>query len=171
LILFANKNSMPLTVLGGTLFQAPVGATLSTLCTGIGASLCYQLSRAFGRSLVSRYLSAQTKWLRGQIERNRCHLFQYIFAMRLTPVFPGWFLNITAPHIGITNPVFFYGTVAGIFPTTLIYSQAGAAIDSWTFGGETSGNVQIFTLGNIAFMLATLFVVVFGRRMKQRLIR
>lgn len=48
-----------------------------------------------------------------KIQNHRHHLISYIFVLRLTPVFPGWFLNLSAAHVGIPLRTFAAGTVMG----------------------------------------------------------
>lgn len=34
-----------------------------------------------------------------QLERNKRHLFNYMIFLRITPLLPNWFINISAPGV------------------------------------------------------------------------
>jgi uncharacterized membrane protein YdjX (TVP38/TMEM64 family) len=105
--------SMPMAVLGGALFGTWVGLTAVCVCTAFGASTCYFLSWLFCGELVAQYLSERIRWWKEQVQEHRHHVVSYVFVLRLTPVFPGWFLNIAAAHVGIPVASFIVGTMMG----------------------------------------------------------
>jgi uncharacterized membrane protein YdjX (TVP38/TMEM64 family) len=106
------------------------------------------LSRYFGSVFVHKYLETQLIWWKSQILNHQNHLTRFIFILRLTPIFPGWFLNIAAPHINVPLKEFFIGSALGIAPTAFIYCQAGEAIAMLSSGDQ----IQIFTPYNLAIL-------------------
>lgn len=69
---------------------------------------------------------------RAQVAARRDRLFTYMLALRVSPV-PNFSINISAPHLGVPLPTFFFGTLFGVVPLSLIPVQTGAAIyePSW----------------------------------------
>jgi len=47
------------------------------------------------------------------------NLFWYMLFLRITPLIPNWFVNISSPIVGIPFPYFFFGTLFGKFNLTL----------------------------------------------------
>ena len=76
-------------------------------------------------------------------------MYSYIFILRLTPIFPGWFLNIAAPHVGIPLHIFAISTFVGVLPTTIIYSKAGETLAKLSSGN----NVELFNVSNLIILV------------------
>jgi uncharacterized membrane protein YdjX (TVP38/TMEM64 family) len=87
----------------------------------------------------------------------------------LTPIFPGWFLNIAAPHINVPLKDFFIGSMFGIAPTTFIYSEAGEAIAEFTAGDAS--NMKIFTPFSLFILLCIGLIVALPSLLSRQIIK
>ncbi|KAG0261917.1 Transmembrane protein 41B [Mortierella polycephala] len=125
---FAVPGSIMLSVLGGALFKAWVGIPLVLFCAAFGALCCYSISYYLCHPIVEKYLRAKIKKLEAKIEAKRDELFFYFTFLRVTPFFPNWFMNVASPHLGIPPLIFFFGTLIGVLPNTLVTVQAGATL-------------------------------------------
>ena len=78
-----------------------------------------------------------------QVKKHEQHLLNYMIFLRITPFLPNWFINITAPVIGVPMMPFFLGTLLGtllclhlLFLYTLvgIFSSLRAQVHDTLFG-------------------------------------
>ena len=107
-------------------------------CATFGASACYGLSYTFGRGIVAHFFPSQLinfkkkVWhsinfeiyseIYLQVIHNIHNLFWYMLFLRITPLVPNWFVNISSPIVGIPFSYFFFGTLFG-FKSNLKNSQ------------------------------------------------
>ncbi|KAF9186060.1 Transmembrane protein 41B [Haplosporangium sp. Z 767] len=125
---FAVPGSAMLSVLAGALFKVWIGVPLVLFCASFGALCCYFISYYLGHPMVEKYLRARIKKLEVKIEAKRDDLFFYFAFLRVTPFIPNWFMNVASPHLGIPVLIFFFGTLIGVLPSTLVTVQAGATL-------------------------------------------
>ena len=78
---------------------------------------------------MHRKFPEKFEWLQTQIEKNKNKLFFYFVFLRITPLVPNWFLNISSSLAGVPFHIFFCATMVGIIPYTYMLCQTGAAID------------------------------------------
>ncbi|NXA41348.1 TM41A protein, partial [Eudromia elegans] len=118
----------PQNVLAGALFGPWVGLALCSALAAAGATLCYLLSGAFGKGLLEHYFPRQVAALQGQVEENRSCLFFFLLFLRLFPMTPNWFLNLSAPIVNIPVVQFFFSVLIGLTPYNFICVQTGAVL-------------------------------------------
>ncbi|KAK9763300.1 Transmembrane protein 41B, variant 2 [Basidiobolus ranarum] len=110
---FAVPGSMWLSVLSGALFSPWLALFIVCLCSGVGATFCYLLSRYVGRDIVRTYFNAKLENWRTKVYDERDHLFNFVMFLRIAPICPNWFINIAAPHLEVPVWPFFLGTALG----------------------------------------------------------
>lgn len=125
---FAIPGSIFLTILAGYMFPFPLALILVCICSAIGASLCYILSDLVGRTLVLKFIPHKVAEWSSQVEKQRDNLLCYMIFLRITPIFPNWFINITSPIIGVPFLPFFLGTLVGVAPPSSIAIIAGKTL-------------------------------------------
>lgn len=147
---FAIPGSLFLSILSGFLFPFFTALALVCTCSMLGASLCFLLSQLLGRKLVLHYFPERAgKWA-VEVEKHKSNMFNYIVFLRVTPFLPNWFINLTAPVIGVPLYPFAFGTFVGVAPPSFIAIQ----------GGQT---LQEMTASDTAFSLTSLmWLLVFG---------
>ncbi|ORZ39990.1 snare associated Golgi protein-domain-containing protein [Catenaria anguillulae PL171] len=129
---FCVPGSLFMTVLGGALFPLPLALTLVATCSAVGASISYLLSDAIGKPLVERYLAARlANWSR-QVAKQRHQLFNYIVFLRVAPLIPNWFINLSSPHLQVPLRTFFLATFFGVLPPSFVYARLGSSIQHLT---------------------------------------
>ncbi|KAJ7418658.1 Transmembrane protein 41A [Willisornis vidua] len=129
---FAIPGSSLLNVLAGALFGPWMGLVLCSVLTSVGATLCYLLSAAFGKQLVVHYFPEKVALLQGKVEENRSCLFFFLLFLRLFPMTPNWFLNLSAPILNIPVSQFFLSVLIGLTPYNFICVQTGAILSQIT---------------------------------------
>ncbi|GFO32463.1 transmembrane protein 41a [Plakobranchus ocellatus] len=133
---FAIPGSVFLNVLSGALFGPWKGFALTALLSGIGATLCYSLSRTFGRAYVVRWFPDKVSLFQEKIEENRDSLFFFLLFLRLFPMSPNWAMNIVAPIVGIPIHLFFFSVFIGLMPYTFVCAQTGAVLSQVSSVGD-----------------------------------
>ncbi|XP_054839014.1 transmembrane protein 41A isoform X1 [Eublepharis macularius] len=138
---FAIPGSSFLNILAGALFGPWMGLLLCSTLTSVGATCCYGLSNIFGKQFVIYYFPDKVAMLQRKVEENRSSLFFFLLFLRLFPMSPNWFLNLTSPILNIPVTLFFISVFIGLMPYNFICVQTGSilsqissldAIFSWT---------------------------------------
>ena len=142
---FAIPGSIFLTVLAGFMFPFPVALFLVCICSAIGASLCYILSALVGRTLVLKFIPHKVAEWSSQVERQKDNLLCYMIFLRITPIFPNWFINITSPIIGVPFMPFFLGTLIGVAPPSTIAIIAGKTL-------KIAASPNLFTWNSVLWL-------------------
>ena len=146
---FAIPGSIFLTILAGFLYPFPLALFLVCLCSALGASFCYLLSKLFGRAVLLKYfrtkiicwqqkvtpLQASKIWpQRGeriisfQVKSYTDNLLWFMIFLRITPILPNWFINLCSPILDVPLKPFFLGTFAGVALPSILFIQAGKTL-------------------------------------------
>lgn len=111
----------------------------------LGASLCFLLSQLLGRKLVLHFFPERAeKWAK-QVHQHKDNLLNYIVFLRITPLLPNWFINLTAPVIGVPLFPFAFGTFIGVAPPSFIAIQGGKTLHEMTIK-DSAFNLNSFAL-------------------------
>lgn len=129
---FAIPGSSFLNVLAGALFGPWLGLLLCCVLTSVGATCCYLLSSVFGKQLVVSYFPDKVAPLQRKVEENRNSLFFFLLFLRLFPMTPNWFLNLSAPILNIPIGQFFFSVLIGLIPYNFICVQTGSILSTLT---------------------------------------
>lgn len=129
---FAIPGSSLLNILAGALFGPWQGLPLTCVLTTLGASLCYLLSKAFGKHHMTRLFPDKVTMLQKKVEDNRNSLFFFLLFLRFFPMSPNWFLNMTAPIINIPVTLFALSVFIGLMPYNFMCVQTGSMLSELT---------------------------------------
>jgi len=158
---FAIPGSLFLTILSGYLFSVPVALLLVCFCSAVGAGLCYLLFNFFGRPFVIRYFPDKVSDWSAEVKKHESNLLYYIIFLRITPILPNWFINVSSPVIGVPFTPFFFGTLFGVAPPSCVYIWSGKTLKELT---STAGLVSpkamvvLFILGFLTLFLPRVFM-------------
>ncbi|MEE6491092.1 hypothetical protein FKM82_016098 [Ascaphus truei] len=125
---FAIPGSSFLNMLAGALFGQWLGLFLCCTLTSLGATCCYLLSHAFGKQIVVQHFPDKVAMLQAKVEENRGSLFFFLLSLRLFPMTPNWFLNLTSPILNIPLGRFFFSVLLGLLPYNFICVQTGSIL-------------------------------------------
>src|ERR1700720_674261 len=114
-----------MTIAGGLAFGALRGSVYSLLGAEAGALVAFAAGRFLGRSFVQRVVGGRFEKLLAQIGR---HGFQIIFYLRLVPLIPYNALNLLAGASPITFRDYFWASVIGMIPGTVLFAFLGDAL-------------------------------------------
>ncbi|MBL8549780.1 MAG: TVP38/TMEM64 family protein [Hyphomonadaceae bacterium] len=135
-VLISLPGALFLTLSGGFLFGPWIGGAATVIAATLGATGVFLAARtAFGDALRAR----AGGWL-DKLERGfRDNAFNYLLALRLFPGAPFFIVNLAPAFLGVKLRDFFFATLIGIIPGTLVYASVGnglrAAFDA---GGEAN---------------------------------
>jgi uncharacterized membrane protein YdjX (TVP38/TMEM64 family) len=123
-----------LTVTGGLLFGAALGAALTVTGATIGACILLAFLRSAFSNTLNRQRHRIPETMRARLARDG---FSYLLAIRLVPLFPFWIVNLAAAVAGIRLAVFAPATLIGIAPVSFVLSWIGADVGSVLAEGGT----------------------------------
>ncbi|XP_053600083.1 transmembrane protein 41 homolog isoform X2 [Plodia interpunctella] len=163
---FAIPGSIFLSILSGFLFPFYLALLLICCCSAIGASLCFFLSHLLGKRLIARFYPAKAAQWAAVVQRHKNNLLNYIIFLRVTPFLPNWFINLTAPVIGVPLVPFALGTFIGVAPPSFVAIQAGQTLHTLTSTSDAWSWTSIIVL--TAFAVISLVPVLLKDKLKQK---
>jgi uncharacterized membrane protein YdjX (TVP38/TMEM64 family) len=114
-----------MTVTGGLAFGALKGAVYSLVGANLGALIAFGAGRFLGGEFVSRTVSRRFHHLMDGIARRG---FQIVFYLRMVPVIPYNALNLLAGASPIRFEDYFWATIFGMIPGTIVFAFLGNAL-------------------------------------------
>jgi len=115
-----------LTITGGFLFGALVGALSAIVGATLGATALFLIAQ----SAVGEHIARRAGPLVGRFASGfRADAFNYLLFLRLVPV-PFWLVNLVPALLGVRLSTFVTATAIGIVPATFIFAFFGAGLDS-----------------------------------------
>jgi uncharacterized membrane protein YdjX (TVP38/TMEM64 family) len=115
-----------LTITGGFLFGALVGALSAIVGATLGATALFLIAQ----SAVGEHIARRAGPLVGRFAAGfRADAFNYLLFLRLVPV-PFWLVNLVPALLGVRLSTFVTATAIGIVPATFIFAFFGAGLDS-----------------------------------------
>ena len=111
-----------LTLLSGYIFGLTLGTLIVSLCSTVGASIAFLTSKFLFYDFIQKKYKKQLVTINNEFINEGIF---YIFALRLVPVFPFFVVNIVTSLLPIKLGTFFWVSMLGMFPATLVYVNAG----------------------------------------------
>ncbi|XP_061706385.1 transmembrane protein 41 homolog isoform X1 [Cydia pomonella] len=163
---FAIPGSIFLSILSGFLFPFYLALVMVCCCSAIGASLCFFLSNLLGKKLVKKFFPERAAQWSKAVEKHKNNLLNYIIFLRVTPFLPNWFINMTAPVIGVPLVPFAVGTFIGVAPPSFVAIQAGQTLHTLTSTSDAWSWTSITVLS--VFALVSLIPVLLKNRLREK---
>ncbi len=126
----ALPGALVLTLLGGALFGFGPGVVLVAFASSLGALVSFGVVRWIAGRGVRDRLAARLAPIAQGIERDGAY---YLFTLRVVPVFPFFLVNVLVALTPIRAWTFYWVSLIGMLPATLVYVNAGhqlASLDS-----------------------------------------
>ena len=111
-----------LTLFSGYIFGLTFGTFIVSLCSTVGASIAFLTSKFLFYEYIQKRYKKQLVTINNEFINEGIF---YIFALRLVPVFPFFVVNIVTSLLPIKLSTFFWISLLGMFPATLVYVNAG----------------------------------------------
>lgn len=100
------------------------------------------------------------------VDKQRDNLLNYVVFLRVTPFLPNWFINLTAPVIGVPLKPFALGTFFGVAPPSFVAIQAGQTLNTMSSTDSTFSWTSVVLLG--LFAVISLIPIFLKQRLKQK---
>ncbi len=114
-----------MTVAGGLAFGTVWGSVYSLIGGDVGAVLAFGAGRFLGKSFVERIIGDR---FQAMLQKIAKHGFQIILYLRMVPVIPYNALNLLAGASPITFHDYFWATMIGMIPGTILFAFLGDAL-------------------------------------------
>ena len=119
--------ALMLTILSGAIFGLTLGIIIASFSSTIGATICFLISRYIAKDFIqNKYKTQLLKFNEGFKKEGAF----YLFAIRLTPIFPFFIVNIVMGLLQITTIKFYFISQIAMLPATLLYVYAGVQIST-----------------------------------------
>jgi uncharacterized membrane protein YdjX (TVP38/TMEM64 family) len=113
------------TITNALVFGPIWGSLLSWATTVLGASLCFLLSKTFGKPFAERIVGSSIQKAEGFFKK---YGLQAMFFVRIMPFVPFDAVSYGAGLVGVPYTRFLLATAVGIIPSILVYSYLGTLI-------------------------------------------
>jgi uncharacterized membrane protein YdjX (TVP38/TMEM64 family) len=114
-----------MTIAGGLAFGTAWGSLYSLIGADVGAVVAFGAGRFLGRSFVESIVGPRFETMMKRIARNG---FQIILYLRIVPVIPYNALNLLAGATPITFRDYFWASMIGMIPGTILFAFLGDAL-------------------------------------------
>jgi len=114
-----------MTIAGGLAFGTARGSVYSLIGGDAGALLAFAAGRFLGKSFVEQIVGAR---FQSMLQKIAKHGFQIIFYLRMVPVIPYNALNLLAGASPIAFSDYFWATMIGMVPGTILFAFLGDAL-------------------------------------------
>ncbi|KAJ2950469.1 hypothetical protein O0L34_g8713 [Tuta absoluta] len=163
---FAIPGSIFLSILSGFLFPFYLALLLVCCCSALGASLCFFLSNLLGKKVVKKFFPERAEQWSKAVEKHKNNLLNYIIFLRVTPFLPNWFINMSAPVIGVPLVPFALGTFIGVAPPSFVAIQAGQTLHTLTSTSDAWSWTSVTVL--TVFALVSLVPVLLKQKLREK---
>lgn len=136
-----------MTLAGGALFGLMWGTVLVSISSTLGATLAFLIARLFFGPALQEKLADKFKKVSAGFEQDGAW---YLFSLRLVPVFPFFAINLLMALTSIRWYVYLLVSMAGMFPATVVYVNAGTQLSTVTSPGDILSTRVIFSFLLIA---------------------
>lgn len=126
--------SLPIALLftlsSGALFDFWTALLLVSLASNLGAIVPFLIARYVARDTVAEKFAGKLAIIQQGIEREGAW---YLFAIRLTPLFPFWLVNLLTGLTPMRTMTYLLVTVLGTLPGRILYIIAGKELAELEF--------------------------------------
>ena len=137
LYVFSTALSIPgaliLTMVGGYLFGAFLGALFSLIGATLGASILFIAARSAFGELFKPKIGSSVERMRNELTKNA---FFYLLFLRVVPVFPFFVVNIAPAFLNISFSNYFFASFLGMIPGAAVYALMGSGLNETLAPGE-----------------------------------
>lgn len=164
---FLTPGAACINVLAGSLYSPPVALIFITIVSTLGSACNFLLVRWQLKDVVTTLFPQRVASLAAEVRRHRAHLLHYALFLRVTPIFPAWFINVASPIVEIPFHVFLIATAVGHQPHNVLAIQAGRSLQTMQSLHDlyTLPNVMLLLGIGVVAILPKLFKVLLKKKM------
>lgn len=112
------------------------------------------MSWVLGKPLIVRCVPGRIVWFSRKIKDQHGNLFWYLLFLRITPLLPNWFINISSPILDIPLVYFVLATLFGLMPLNIVHLRTGLILSEVNQIGKFDFMqvIWLFLLGFVALL-------------------
>ena len=129
---FAIPGPIILSITAGALYGKLLGLIIVSISATSGASCCYLLSNTLAKDYIQCKFINKINYFKSKIQENKHNLFFYLLFLRVTPILPNWFINVSSPIVDIPFKYFVTCTFIGLIPGNMFHVFMGSEIQNLT---------------------------------------
>ncbi len=157
--------ALVLTLAGGLLFGPWLGGAAANLGCTLGSTVIFLVCRtAIGDALRGRAGSLAARIQAGL----QADAFAYVVVLRLNPVAPLWLVNLALGFVDIPLGVYFWSTLIGSLPSSLVYAGLGAGLSRLLASGRPIEASQLITPQLVLPLAALALMTLIGVWLRRR---
>lgn len=150
---FAIPGSVFMNLLAGAIYGIWLAFPLCCVLSAIGASLCFLLSKSFGKTLIMKYFADKLEPLQKMVQENLDSLFFFLLSIRIFPMSPNWFINMAAPILDVPITQFFFSVLIGLMPYNFVCVQTGSILSEITSIKDVMTTSIMIKFGLVAIVM------------------
>jgi uncharacterized membrane protein YdjX (TVP38/TMEM64 family) len=157
-----------LTVTAGFLFGTVAGGLYSLLGATAGGTILFLVARTSFGSSLQRRAGPMLQKMEAGFQENAAN---YLFVLRIVPLFPFWLVNLVSAFFGIPLRTFVLVSLLGMAPASFVYAYLGAGIGAVIEAGRAPDFDIIKSwpvLGPLLALALLALIPVIYKRLKQR---
>ena len=135
--IFLTTISLPvallLGLLSGFVFELYVAIIIISFASSIGATSAMLISRYFISDYISRRFEDEISQINKEINLHGAY---YLFALRMSPIFPFFVINVAFGLTKIKTTIFYLISQLGMLPGTIIIVLIGSELNSFLIEGS-----------------------------------
>lgn len=109
----------------GALFGVALGSSIVLLTSSIGATFAFLLSRHFLKDWIEEKFKSKLDAINKGLKKEGHY---YLLSLRLIPIFPFFLINLLLGLTSIPTMTYFWLTLVGMIPGTILYVNAGTQL-------------------------------------------
>lgn len=114
------------------------------------------LSQILVKGFVLEYKPNLVRRFTKMVDDNQNRIFYFMIFLRVTPLIPNWFVNLSSPIAGIPVSKFYIGTFIGLMPFNYIHIKTGMMLNDMTKFGVSFNQLLILAGISVLLLLPTL---------------
>lgn len=124
-VAFSFPGASLLTLAAGAIFGLEAGTLIASLSSTIGATFAFLGARYFFKELVESRFKNKFEMINNGVKSEGA---VYLFSLRLIPVFPFFLINLLMGLTSMPTFTYFWVSLLGMLPGTIVYINAGTQI-------------------------------------------
>ena len=123
-------------LLSGFILELYVAVLVISFASSIGATFAMLIARYLIRDYIDNRFNKQVNVINSELNKNGLY---YLFALRMSPLFPFFIINLAFGLTKIKALLFFIISQIGMLPGTIIIILVGSELDDFIIQGNPIG--------------------------------
>lgn len=122
-----------LTLLGGFIFDQPFSSLYTVFAASTGAFVVFSIAKYAFEEHLEKKVAPYLQNIKKGMHENGVY---YLLFLRLVPLFPFWLVNLAPAFLNVRNSTFYWTSLLGILPGSIVFCQIGSGLDAIFESGQ-----------------------------------